>query len=234
MIADIEYNISMNTIGIIFVLVSAAVGGILERRFNTYSRTKLKSNWSGAEVADKMLREHGIDHVKITCIRGRLTDHYNPLTQTVNLSDQVYHGRNAAAAAIAAHECGHAVQHAQGYAFLQLRSSMVPVLSATTRFMPWIIMLGVGLINATLIPLTVGVALFALTTLFSIITLPVEFDASSRALAWIDDQRVVTSQEHQMARNALWWAAMTYVVAALGSLAQLLHLVSMLDSRRRS
>jgi len=224
----------MNTIGIIFLLVSAAVGSILRSRFNTYAKTRLKSDWSGVEIADKMLREHGINQVKITCTRGHLTDHYNPLTQTVNLSDQVYHGRNAAAAAIAAHECGHAVQHAKGYAFLQLRSTMVPILSATTRFTPWAIMLGILLINTTLVPLTVGIALFALTTLFSFITLPVEFDASSRALAWMDNRGVVTSQEHQMAKNALWWAAMTYVVAALGSLAQLLHLVNILNSRRRS
>ncbi len=188
----------MNTIGIIFVLVSAAVGSILRSRFNTYAQTKLKSDWSGVEIANKMLREHGIDQVKITCIHGHLTDHYNPLTQTVNLSNQVYHGRNAAAAAIAAHECGHAVQHARGYAFLQLRSTMVPVLSVTTRFIPWTIIVGILLINTTLIPLTVGIALFALTTLFSFITLPVEFDASSRALAWMDNRGVV------QAKNIKW------------------------------
>ena len=223
----------MNLIGIIFLLVSVAVGSLLRSRLNTYAKTKLLANWSGAEVAAKMLREYGIEHVKITCTRGHLTDHYNPLTKTVNLSDQVYYGKNAAAAAIAAHECGHAVQHAQGYAFLRFRSAMVPVLSATTRFMPWVIMLGISLIHTTLIPLTVGIVLFALTTLFSFITLPVEFDASKRALAWMDHQGVVTSQEHQMAKNTLWWAAMTYVVAALGTLAQLLHLINMLGSRKR-
>jgi Zn-dependent membrane protease YugP len=180
-----------------------------------------------------MLRGHGIEQVTITCTRGHLTDHYNPLTKTVNLSDQVYYGKNAAAAAIAAHECGHAVQHAQGYAFLRFRSAMVPALSATTRFMPWIIMLGIFLINTTLLPLTVGIALFALTTLFSFITLPVEFDASKRALAWMDNQGIVTSQEHQMAKNALSWAAMTYVIAAIGSLAQLLQLINLLERRRR-
>jgi uncharacterized protein len=223
----------MNLIGIIFLLVSVAVGSLLKSRLNAYAKTKLLANWSGAEVAAKMLREHGIEHVKITCTRGHLTDHYNPLTRTVNLSDQVYYGKNAAAAAIAAHECGHAVQHAQGYAFLRFRSAMVPVLSATTRFMPWVIMLGISLIHTTLIPLTVGIVLFALTTLFSFITLPVEFDASKRALAWMDNQGVVTSQEHQMAKNTLWWAAMTYVVAALGTLSQLLHLINMLGSRKR-
>ena len=223
----------MNLIGIIFLLVSATVSSMFKRRFNTYAKTKLRSNWSGAEIADKMLRECGVDQVKITCTRGHLTDHYNPLTKTVNLSDEVYYGQSAAAAAVAAHECGHAVQHAQGYAFLRLRSTMVPVLSATTRFMPWMIMLGIFLVNTTLIPLTIGIGLFALTTLFTFITLPVEFDASSRALAWIDNQGVVTSQERQMAKNALWWAAMTYVVAALGSLAQLLHLINILGSKKR-
>ena len=223
----------MNLIGIIFLLASVAVGSILRSKFDTYSKTRLQSNWSGAEIADKMLREYGIEQVKITCTRGYLTDHYNPLTKTVNLSDQVYYGKNAAAAAIAAHECGHAVQHDQGYAFLQLRSTMVPILSATTRFMPWIIMTGILLINTTLVPLVVGIALFALTTLFSFITLPVELDASRRALAWMDSRGVVTSQEHQMAKSALRWAAMTYVVAALGSLAQLLRLISMLENRKR-
>lgn len=223
----------MNLIGIIFLLVSVTVSGILKSKLNAYSNTRLRVNWSGAEVAGKMLREYGIENVTITCTHGHLTDHYNPLTKTVNLSGQVYYGKNAAAAAIAAHECGHAVQHAQGYAFLRFRSAMVPALSATTHFMPWIIMLGIFLINTTLLPLTVGIALFALTTLFSFITLPVEFDASRRALAWMDNQRVVTSQEHQMAKNALWWAAMTYVLAALGSLAQLLQLINLLERRKR-
>ncbi len=223
----------MNLIGIIFLLVSVAVSGILKSKLKAYSNTRLRANWSGAEVADKMLREYRIENVTITCTRGHLTDHYNPLTKTVNLSDQVYYGKNAAAVAIAAHECGHAVQHAQGYAFLRFRSAMVPALSATTHFMPWIIMLGIFLINTTLLPLTVGIALFALTTLFSFITLPVEFDASRRALAWMDNQGVVTNQEHQMAKNALWWAAMTYVVAALGSLAQLLQLINLLEGRKK-
>jgi Zn-dependent membrane protease YugP len=223
----------MNLIGIIFLLVSVAVSSILKSKLNAYSNTRLRANWSGAEVAEKMLRGHGIKHVTITCTRGHLTDHYNPLTKTVNLSDQVYYGKNAAAAAIAAHECGHAVQHAHGYAFLRFRSAMVPALSVTTRFMPWIIMLGIFLINTTMLPLTVGIALFALTTLFSFITLPVEFDASRRALAWMDNQGIVTSQEHQMAKNALSWAAMTYVVAAIGSLAQLLQLINLLERRRR-
>ena len=223
----------MNLIGIIFLLISAGVGSIFRNRLNTYSNTRLRANLSGAEVADKMLRAYKIEHVTITHAHGYLTDHYNPLTKTVHLSDQVYHGKNAAAAAIAAHECGHAVQHAQGYAFLRFRSAMVPILSATTRFMPWIIIVGILLVNTTLIPLTVGIVLFALTTLFSFITLPVEFDASRRALVWMDDHGMVTSQERQMAKNALWWAAMTYVVAALGSLAQLLRLIHVLERKRK-
>lgn len=222
----------MYGIGMIFLLISVGVSQILRSKFANYSKTSLRADWSGAEVAAKMLHAYGIEDVKITHTSGHLTDHYNPLTKTVNLSAQVYEGSNAAAAAIAAHECGHAVQHAQGYAFLRLRSAMVPVLSATTRFMPWVIILGVFLINTTLIPLEIGIVLFALTTLFSFVTLPVEFDASRRALAWMDGQRVVTSQERHMAKDALWWAAMTYVVAALGSLAQLLHLINILERRR--
>ena len=221
----------MNLIGIVFILLSVAVSQLLRSKFATYSQTRLQAALSGAEIAAKMLRTYSIEDVKITCTHGQLTDHYNPLTKTVNLSAQVYEGRNAAAAAIAAHECGHAVQHAQGYAFLRLRSAMVPMLSATTHFMPWIILFGIFVINTTLIPLKVGIAVFALTTLFSLVTLPVEFDASRRALAWMDTQRVVTSQERHMAHDALWWAAMTYVLAALGSLAQLLHLITILLSR---
>jgi len=223
----------MDLTSIIFILASVAVGSILRSKFNAYAKTKLQANWSGAEVADKMLREYGIGQVKITCTRGYLTDHYNPLNKTINLSEQVYYGKHAAAAAIAAHECGHAVQHAQGYPLLRLRSNLVPALSATTRFLPWVITLGIVLVNATPIPLTMGIALFALTTLFSLVTLPVEFDASNRALAWIDSQGVVTNQERQMAKDALWWAAMTYVIAALGSLAELLRLINILADRRK-
>ncbi len=223
----------MNIIGLLVLLASVAVNYILRNKFASYSQTRLQANLSGAEVATKMLHTHGIEDVKIAYSSGYLSDHYNPLTKTVSLSPQVYEGRNAASAAIAAHECGHAVQHAQSYAFLRLRSAMVPVLSATTRFLPWIIILGIFVVNTTLIPLKAGIALFALTTVFSFVTLPVEFDASRRALAWMADQRIVSSQELGMSKDALWWAAMTYVLAALGSLAQLLHLISILQRRRR-
>ncbi len=221
----------MNLIGMIVLLASWGISSILKSKLRAYAKIKLRAGLSGAEIAEKMLREHGIAHVAITCTHGHLTDHYNPLSSTVNLSHDVYHGVNAAAAAIAAHECGHAVQHAQGYAFLKLRSAMVPALSATSRYMPWVIIGGIFLMHTTLIPLKIGIALFTLTTFFSFVTLPVEFDASSRALAWMDDRGVVTREERQMAKNALWWAAMTYVVAALGSLAQLVHLLSMLNRR---
>ena len=226
----------MNLIGIIVLLISVSINRILRNKLRNYADAQLRTNLSGAEVAHKMLSDHGIDHIKITCTGGKhLTDHYNPLTRTVNLSDLVYHGNNAAAAAIAAHECGHAVQHAQGYAFLRFRSAMVPLLSATTRIMPWFIILGIVLINTTLLPLTAGISLFALTTLFSFVTLPVEFDASKRALVWMDHQGIVTSQEYQMAKSALWWAAMTYVIAALGSLTELLRLISLvMDGKHRN
>ena len=223
----------MDLAGIIVIFGSLCVGVMLRGRIARYARTKLHANLSGAEIAEKMLDSHGLGHVSITCIRGQLTDHYNPLTNTVNLSEQVYYGNNAAAAAIAAHECGHAVQHAQGYAFLKLRSAMVPVLSVTSRLLPWMITLGILLAHTTLIPLIAAIVFFVLIVLFSFITLPVEFDASHRALAWMENYRVVTSQEHQMAQDALWWAAMTYVVAALGSLVELMRLVRLLHRSRR-
>ncbi len=223
----------MQLIGILTLLISFLVSQILKHKFARYAQTGLKANLTGAEIAEQMLRAYHIDDVRITSIEGHLTDHYNPLDKTVNLSPSVYHGKNAAAAAVAAHECGHAVQHATGYAFLQLRSKMVPALSITTQYMPWVILLGVMMVKTTLLPLEIGIGLFAMTTLFTLITLPVEFDASRRALAWMDRQRIVTSQEHTMAKDALRWAALTYVVAALGSLAQLLHLVGILMNNRR-
>jgi Zn-dependent membrane protease YugP len=180
-----------------------------------------------------MLRDNGIYDVQIISTDGSLTDHYDPTNKTVNLSADVYNERSVAAAAVAAHECGHAVQHAQAYSFLKFRSAMVPALSAVSKFMPFILLAGVLMIRTSLIPLGVGIALFALTTLFSFITLPVEFDASRRALAWMDSNGVVTTQEHAGAKDALWWAAMTYVVAALSSLATLLYYVSIFMSGSR-
>lgn len=217
---------------ILTMLGSWFVGWRLKSKFRQYAQTPLRSNLSGQEIAEKMLRDHGITNVRVVSVQGRLTDHYNPADRTVNLSHEVFYGRNAAAAAVAAHECGHAVQHAKAYSFLKFRSAMVPMLSVTSRFMPFIIIGGIFMLQYTPLPLAIGVALFALTTLFSFITLPVEFDASKRALAWIHDRGVVTSQEYTLSKGALRWAAMTYVVAALSSLATLLYYASLLGGRR--
>ncbi|WP_197088587.1 zinc metallopeptidase [Rufibacter radiotolerans] len=217
---------------IAMMLISALVSWTLKSKFEKYSKLGLHSGLSGREVAEMMLADNGITDVRVISTAGRLTDHYNPADKTVNLSESVYESRSAAAAAVAAHECGHAVQHAKAYTFLKFRSAMVPALSVASRYMQWILLLGVIMIQSTPIPLAIGVALFALTTLFSFITLPVEFDASKRALAWMDTRGVVTTQEHAMAKDALKWAAMTYVVAAIGSLATLLYYASMLLGRR--
>lgn len=218
---------------IVFALASWLVGHRLRSKFKKYSQIGLRSGMSGAEAAAQMLQDYGIGDVRIMSTPGKLTDHYNPANKTVNLSEAVYYGRNAAAVAVASHECGHAVQHAKAYSMLKFRSALVPILSSTSQMLSWVILIGIFLVNTTLIPLTIGVALFALTTVFSFITLPVEFDASRRALAWMDNQGVVTSQEHAMAKDALKWAALTYVVAALASLAQLVYLASILLGARR-
>ncbi|WP_460984156.1 zinc metallopeptidase [Spirosoma fluminis] len=213
---------------------SAFVSWRLRSKFNEYSQVGLSNGMSGAEVAQTMLRQNGIYDVRVMSVEGMLTDHYNPQDKTVNLSADVYYGRSVAAAAVAAHECGHAVQHQVAYGPLQFRSAMVPVLTVSSRYMQWVLLAGVLLLNSTPIPLAVGVALFALTTLFSFVTLPVEFDASRRALAWIQTNGVVNQREYGLAKDALWWAAMTYVVAALGSLATLLYYASLLMGGRRS
>ncbi|WP_235861305.1 zinc metallopeptidase [Pontibacter flavimaris] len=217
---------------IAMMLASWLVSWRLKSKFQKYSQTPLSSGLSGREVAEMMLRDNGITDVRVISVAGKLTDHYNPADKTVNLSEYVYEARSAAAAAVAAHECGHAVQHATAYNFLKFRSAMVPALSIASRYMQWILLIGIFMLQTTPIPLAIGVGLFALTTLFSFITLPVEFDASRRALAWIDQRGIVTTQEHGMAKDALKWAAMTYVVAALGSLATLLYYASLLMGRR--
>ena len=212
--------------------VSMFVQFRLKSKFKKYSETPISSNLSGAEIAQKMLADNGIYDVKVISVNGQLTDHYNPVNKTVNLSESVYSRRNAAAAAVAAHECGHAVQHAKSYTWLTMRSKLVPVVSVSSRWMQWVILGGIFLmpyLGPTL--LGVGVGLFALTTLFSFITLPVEFDASRRALAWIEDKNMATSRELEDSRDALKWAAMTYVVAAIGSLATLLYYLSYLTGR---
>ncbi|GAB3774838.1 zinc metallopeptidase [Spirosoma horti] len=214
--------------------LSAFVSWRLRSKFNEYAQIGLSNGLSGAEIAQKMLNENGIYDVRVVSVEGMLTDHYNPEDKTVNLSADVYYGRSVASAAVAAHECGHAVQHKVAYAPLKLRSAMVPVLSVSSRYLQWVLLAGILLLQTTPLPLAIGVGLFALTTLFSFVTLPVEFDASRRALAWIQDRGVVNQREYGFAKDALWWAAMTYVVAALGSLATLLYYASILMGGRRS
>ena len=213
---------------VLIMLLSFGVSWKLKSKFRKYSEIGLRSGLSGREVAEMMLSDNNITDVRVISTEGMLTDHYDPTNKTVNLSEGVYASRSAAAAAVAAHECGHAVQHARAYSMLKFRSAMVPALSVASRYMQWILIIGILMMQTTMIPLAIGVGLFALTTLFSFVTLPVEFDASKRALAWMDTRGVVTPQEHGMAKDALKWAAMTYVVAALGSLATLLYYASIL------
>lgn len=214
------------------MLASWLVGARFKSRFKLYSATPLTSGLTGEEVARRMLSEHGIQNVQVISTEGQLTDHYNPAKRTVNLSQEVYYGRSVAAAAVAAHEVGHAVQHATAYSWLQFRSAMVPALNATSRFIPWILMGGIMTITVFPQLLLLGIVLFALSTLFTFVTLPVEFDASRRALVWLDRTNITHSQQHTMAKDALHWAAMTYVVAALSSLATLLYYVSIFLNRR--
>jgi Zn-dependent membrane protease YugP len=223
---------------IVFALLSLFVGWQFKSKIKKYSETALTQNYSGAEIAEKMLHDNGIYDVKVISTEGQLTDHYNPLEKTVNLSKDIYYGRNAAAAAISAHECGHAVQHAKAYPYLKFRSAMVPIQNASARLMNIIIMVmifgGMFLFKAfpfEIVLLTI-IACQGVITLFSIITLPVEFDASNRALAWLTTNGIVMNDERDMAKDALKWAAMTYVVAALAAIATLLYWVMMLMGRR--
>ena len=221
--------------GIIF-LVSMYVSNQLKSKFKKYSKIKLKNGLSGKEIAEKMLSDNGITDVQVVSTKGQLTDHYNPVNKTVNLSEAVYAQRNAAAAAVAAHECGHAVQHATAYSWLTLRSQIVPAVGFSSKISNFVIMAGLILMYSgsalgSMLFLA-GIVLFAITTLFTFITLPVEFDASNRALAWLENKNMVTQEEHAGAKDALKWAARTYVVAALGSLATLLYFISMFLGRR--
>ena len=218
---------------IAFMLISWAIQSHLKSKFKQYSEISFRGNLSGAEVAQKMLRDNGINDVQVISVDGQLTNHYNPAEKTVNLSPEVYSGRSVAAAAVAAHECGHAVQHAHAYAWLGLRTALVPSVSFASKWMQWILLAGILTINVFPYLLLVGVILFAFTTLFSFVTLPVEFDASARGLAWLESSGITSSQEHDMAKDALFWAAMTYVIAALSSLAALLYYASLLMGGRR-
>ena len=223
-------------ISVIFMLIGMAVQFRLKSKFNEYGKVQIFSNLSGAEIAKKMLSDNGIYDVQVTSVEGTLTDHFNPLNKTVNLSRDVYDGRSVAAAAVAAHECGHAVQHATAYSMLMLRSRLVPLVQISSTLSQWIIMAGIGFIgfgggNPTV--LLIGIILFAVTTLFTVITLPVEFDASSRALSWLQKANLTNVQEKEMAKDALKWAAMTYVVSALASIAMLVQYILIYQSRSR-
>ena len=219
------------------LIISMFIQWKFRSKFSRYAEMQLNSGFSGREVAEKMLHDNGIYNVKVMSADGQLTDHYNPADKTVNLSTDVYYGRSVAAAAVAAHECGHAVQDAKSYHWLKFRTNMVPVVSISSNLLQWVLIIGILLIGFTGNPIVlgIGVAGLALITLFSIITLPVEFDASRRALIWLkNNQKVVhTAEENTQAKDALWWAAMTYVVAALGALANLLYYASMLFGRNR-
>ncbi|MFM7155314.1 MAG: zinc metallopeptidase [Bacteroidota bacterium] len=221
-------------ISILFAVLGAIVSGILKRKFNQYSEVPLTNGRTGAEVAAAMLRYNQIYDVKITQVDGQLTDHYNPQDKTVNLSYDVYYGRNVAAAAVAAHECGHAVQHATAYNFLQMRSNMVPIVNIAASLQQYLFMaalVGMSMFKSPVLMIVALVA-FGVTTLFSLVTLPVEFDASNRALAWLEGSNFAVGAEHDGAKDALKWAAMTYVTAALGALVQFIYLLmSFLGSR---
>lgn len=216
-------------------IVSMIVQTRFKNKFKKYSEMPLSSGFSGAQVAEKMLHDSGIYDVEIISVEGQLTDHYNPANRTVNLSPEVYHGRSVAAAAVAAHECGHAIQHATAYSWLQFRSAMVPMVSFASKITSFTLMIGVmlAIFSESYLLLTIGVIALAVTTLFSFITLPVEFDASKRALAWLDRANITYSApEHDGAKDALKWAAMTYVIAALSALVTLLYYASILLGRR--
>jgi Zn-dependent membrane protease YugP len=221
-------------LSIVLMLVGMLIQWRLKSKFEEYGSTRNLANLTGEQIAKKMLHDHGIYDVQVVSVDGMLSDHYNPLEKTVNLSPEVFSQPSVSAAAVAAHECGHAVQHATAYSMLTLRSKIVPVVSLASNWMTWIILAGIiALRFGNIYILTIGVILFALTTIFSFITLPVEFDASARALKWLEDKNITGGEEHDKAKDALKWAAMTYVVAALGSLVSLLHYVSILAGARR-
>ena len=198
---------------------------MLKSKFNTYSKIYLSSGLTGRQVAERMLKENGIYDVKVVSAEGFLSDHYNPVTKTVNLSPDVYEGVSVASAAVAAHECGHAVQHATAYPWLNLRSRLVPAVQVSSNLVQWVLLAGIIMINTFPGLMLAGIILFALTTIFSVVTLPVEFDASRRALLWLNNSNITNRAEYPKAKNALWWAAMTYVVAAVASIVTLIQYV---------
>lgn len=226
----------MIAISVIFMVIGMAVQYRLKSKFKEYGDVPTTSGLSGKEIAEKMLKESGIYDVQVVSVPGYLSDHYDPTKKTVNLSPEVYEGRNVSAAAVAAHECGHAVQHATAYSMLMLRSRLVPITQLSTTLSQWVIIAGLGIMgfgggNQTV--LLIGILLFAVSTAFALVTLPVEFDASARALKWLDNSRITRAQEHEKAKDALKWAALTYVVAALASIAMLVQYILIYQSRQR-
>jgi len=219
-------------VALIFLGISFLVSSTLKSKFSKYSKLALAKGLSGKEVAEKMLRDNGIYDVQVISVNGYLSDHYDPFKKTVNLSPDVYNGRSIASAAVAAHECGHAVQHATAYSWLMLRSRLVPFVQFSSNIVKWVLLAGIIMVNAFPGLLLAGIVLFALTTIFSLITLPVEFDASNRALAWLERTNVTLPQEHDKAKDALHWAALTYVVAALASVATLLQYILIYSNSR--
>jgi len=215
----------------LLMLASFLVQNMLQRRFEKYSKVPLTNGMTGAEVARKMMNDNGIYDVKVECIPGMLTDHYNPATKTVNLSQAVYSGRSVAAAAVAAHECGHVVQHAVGYAPLKMRTALVPIVTFSNNIVMWLLLFGVMMVNVFPALLWLGIILFAATTLFTFVTLPVEINASSRAVNWLESAGITNYETKPMAIDALKWAAYTYVIAALSSLATLFYYISVARNR---
>lgn len=225
----------MLIVSLIFVGISMLVSYRLRAKFREYSGVPTSSGLTGKQIAQKMLSENGIYDVQVISVDGFLTDHYDPANKTVNLSPEVYSGANVAAAAVAAHECGHAIQHQKSYAWLGLRSRLVPLVQFSSQWLQFVLMIGVFALYWTSAPLLIGILLFSLTTLFALVTLPVEFDASRRALIWLDNTNVMRPREHDQAKDALWWAAMTYVVAAVASVVTLLQYIFLfLNARDRN
>lgn len=224
---------SFYLVSLLFAGVSMLVSFRLKSKFSAYSKSPLSSGLSGKQIAEKMLRDNGIFDVQVTMVSGVLSDHYNPANKTVNLSPEVFNGISVASAAVAAHECGHAVQHATGYPWLQMRSKLVPVVQFSSMAVQWVLLGGIVLINVFPGLLLAGILLFAATTIFSFITLPVEFDASNRALAWLSQSKLTVGEENRQAKDALKWAALTYVVAAVASIVTLLQYILYYNNRRQ-
>ena len=224
---------SIMFVSLLFVGISMLVSFALKSKIRKYSQSPMRSGLSGKEIAERMLKENGIYDVQVVPAQGFLSDHYNPVTKTIALSQDIYEGRNVAAAAVAAHECGHAVQHATAYPWLSLRSKLVPAVQFSSSIVQWILLAGIFMVNTFPSLLLGGIILFGVTTLFSLITLPVEFDASNRALAWLERTNITTAEEHPQAKDALKWAAMTYVVAAVASIVTLVQYILIYQGRSR-